>query len=119
MPVSDIYRSSAFGANQLCPIFAIVIFYFGMSGTMKVKAFLVTEIIILTMYLFDLKVSAISMLCITTIIEITFSKKNMIIKLSRGRYPCSTRAYRPRAADGSYTASRWRAGGCSNMPGWW
>ncbi len=81
MPVSDIYRSSAFGANQLCPIFAIVIFYFGMSGTMKVKAFLVTEIIILTMYLFDLKVSAISMLCITTIIEITFSKKNMIIKL--------------------------------------
>lgn len=55
MPVSDIYRSSAFGANQLCPIFAIVIFYFGMSGTMKVKAFLVTEIIILTMYLFDLK----------------------------------------------------------------
>lgn len=76
MPVSDIYRSSAFGANQLCPIFAIVIFYFGMSGTMKVKAFLVTEIIILTMYLFDLKVSAISMLCITTIIEITFSKKN-------------------------------------------
>lgn len=77
MPVSDIYRSSAFGANQLCPIFAIVIFYFGMSGTMKVKAFLVTEIIILTMYLFDLKVSAISMLCITTIIEITFSKKKM------------------------------------------
>lgn len=62
MPVSDIYRSSAFGANQLCPIFAIVIFYFGMSGTMKVKAFLVTEIIILTMYLFDLKVSAISIL---------------------------------------------------------
>lgn len=81
MPVSDIYWSSAFGANQLCPIFAIVIFYFRMSGTVKVKAFLATEIIILMVDLCDLKVSAISMLCITTIIEITFSKKNIIIKL--------------------------------------
>ena len=38
---------------------------------------------------------------------------------SRGRYPCSTRAYRPQAAGGSCMGYRWRAGACSNMPDWW